>query len=230
MARAGASSGGGGGGGGKADVVQLKLLLIGDSAVGKTSLLLRYMNDSFSTTFVTTIGIDFKVKTMSLDAQPVRLQIWDTAGQERFRTITTSYFRGAQGILLCFDLTNRATFESCGSWVRQVAEHCSSAGSGSDVALVLVGTKADADRLQVSEVEAQALAAQHGMRFFATSAKFNSNVSEAFDALARGALAKSLAASAALTRPASDANIVKPSAAAAAAAGEGAGGKGCGAC
>ena len=80
--------------------LQIKLLMIGDSAVGKTSLLLRYANDTFSSTFITTIGIDFKIKTINLDGKRVKLQIWDTAGQEQFRTITRSYFRGAQGIVL----------------------------------------------------------------------------------------------------------------------------------
>ena len=80
--------------------LQIKLLMIGDSGVGKTCLLLRYANDSFSNTFITTIGIDFKIKQLQLGDKKVKLQIWDTAGQERFRTITTSYFRGAQGILL----------------------------------------------------------------------------------------------------------------------------------
>ena len=80
--------------------LQIKLLMIGDSAVGKTSLLLRYANDTFSSTFITTIGIDFKIKTIDLAGKRVKLQIWDTAGQEQFRTITRSYFRGAQGIVL----------------------------------------------------------------------------------------------------------------------------------
>jgi small GTP-binding protein len=212
---------------------QLKLLLIGDSAIGKTSLLLRYMDDRFSQSFVSTIGIDFKVKLLELDGQKVRLQIWDTAGQERFRTITTSYFRGAHGILLCFDMTDRKSFLSVEGWTKQIAEHCASAsGGGPDsVALLLVGTKSDmADKLQVSEAEGQALAAQHKMRFFATSAKFNSNVKECFDALARAALAASLAAEggagAGAARKAAE-GTVRPGAED---AGAGSAGKGCGAC
>ena len=90
-------------GGPRAFDLQIKLLMIGDSAVGKTSLLLRYANDTFSSTFITTIGIDFKIKTVDLDGKRVKLQIWDTAGQEQFRTITRSYFRGAQGIVLVRD-------------------------------------------------------------------------------------------------------------------------------
>ena len=103
--------------------LQIKLLMIGDSAVGKTSLLLRYANDTFSSTFITTIGIDFKIKTVDLDGRRVKLQIWDTAGQEQFRTITRSYFRGAQGIVLVYDITDRRTFNSVRSWMAQITDH-----------------------------------------------------------------------------------------------------------
>lgn len=110
--------------------------------VGKTCLLLRYANDSFSPTFITTIGIDFKIKNITLEGKRIKLQvkitwkihykisiftlckIWDTAGQERFRTITTSYFRGAQGILLVYDVTDRATFQSIRNWVAQIQMVC----------------------------------------------------------------------------------------------------------
>jgi Ras-related protein Rab-8A len=86
--------------------------------------LLRYANDSFSPTFITTIGIDFKIKNIQLDGKRIKLQIWDTAGQERFRTITTSYFRGAQGILLVYDVTDRQTFTSIRNWVAQIQMVC----------------------------------------------------------------------------------------------------------
>jgi Ras-related protein Rab-8A len=88
--------------------------------VGKTCLLLRYANEAFSPTFITTIGIDFKIKNIQLGGKRIKLQIWDTAGQERFRTITTSYFRGAQGILLVYDVTDRTTFLSIRNWVQQI--------------------------------------------------------------------------------------------------------------
>jgi Ras-related protein Rab-8A len=180
---------------GKREVVdaQLKLLIIGDTAVGKTSLLLRYNDDKFATSFVSTLGIDFKTKVVDLDGQKVRLQIWDTAGQERFRTITTSYFRGAHGILLAFDATERKTFATVGSWMSQIAEH-----ADEGVACMLVATKADmTDRIQVPDKEAEALAAQHGLRYLPTSAKLNSNVKESFETLARLALKKANADTAA---------------------------------
>jgi small GTP-binding protein len=91
---------------------QIKLLLIGDSGVGKSCCLLRFSEDSFTPSFITTIGIDFKIRTIELDGKKVKLQIWDTAGQERFRTITTAYYRGAMGILLVYDVTDERSFNS----------------------------------------------------------------------------------------------------------------------
>jgi Ras-related protein Rab-8A len=162
--------------------LQIKLLMIGDSGVGKTCLLLRYANDSFSPTFITTIGIDFKIKTVCLDNTVVKLQIWDTAGQERFRTITTSYFRGAQGILLVYDVCDRGSFENISNWIGQIEQH-----ADINVTKVLIGNKCDADpsKIQVTEAEGQALADQYGIKFFLTSAKNNLNVTEAFESVAR---------------------------------------------
>ena len=93
-------------------MAQIKLLLIGDSGVGKSCCLLRFSEDSFTPSFITTIGIDFKIRTIELDGKRVKLQIWDTAGQERFRTITTAYYRGAMGILLVYDVTDERSFNS----------------------------------------------------------------------------------------------------------------------
>lgn len=92
--------------------LQIKLLLIGDSGVGKSCCLLRFSEDSFTPSFITTIGIDFKIRTINLDGKRVKLQIWDTAGQERFRTITTAYYRNAMGILLVYDVTDERSFKS----------------------------------------------------------------------------------------------------------------------
>lgn len=96
----------------EANLYQIKLLLIGDSGVGKSCCLLRFSEDSFTPSFITTIGIDFKIRTIELDGKRVKLQIWDTAGQERFRTITTAYYRGAMGILLVYDVTDERSFNS----------------------------------------------------------------------------------------------------------------------
>nr|CAD7587815.1 unnamed protein product [Timema genevievae] len=99
-----------------------KLLLIGDSGVGKTCILFRFSDDAFTTTFISTIGIDFKIKTVELRGKKIKLQIWDTAGQERFHTITTSYYRGAMGIMLVYDITNEKSFENIVKWLRNIDE------------------------------------------------------------------------------------------------------------
>uniref|UniRef100_A0A7S1G9L4 Ras-related protein Rab-1 n=1 Tax=Bicosoecida sp. CB-2014 TaxID=1486930 RepID=A0A7S1G9L4_9STRA len=165
---------------GEAFDLQIKLLTIGDSGVGKTCLLLRYANASFSPTFITTIGIDFKIKTIDLGGKRVKLQIWDTAGQERFRTITTSYFRGAQGILLVYDITDRGSFENINNWVRQIAQY-----GDKHVNKILIGNKCDmeGDRA-VTKQEGEELAKQHNMPFFETSAKTDVGVGPAFSEIA----------------------------------------------
>ncbi|CAF4988266.1 unnamed protein product, partial [Rotaria socialis] len=99
-----------------------KLLLIGDSGVGKTCVLLRFCDSAFSTTFISTIGIDFKIRTIDLDGRKIKLQIWDTAGQERFKTITTAYYRGAMGIMLVYDITSEKSFDNIKNWIRNIEE------------------------------------------------------------------------------------------------------------
>lgn len=161
--------------------LHVKLLMLGDTGVGKTCLLLRYAFDSFSPTFITTIGIDFKIKEVELDGLRIKLQIWDTAGQERFRTITVSYFKGAHGILLVYDVSERDSFENIQHWVHQIREN-----ADERVRLVLVGNKCDREESRVvSTKEGQDLAKQYGVSFFETSAKDNLNVDECYTAIAR---------------------------------------------
>jgi len=180
--------------------MQIKLLTIGDSAVGKTCILLRYASDSFQTTFITTIGIDFKTKNVNIDGKPLRLQIWDTAGQERFRTITTSYFNGAQGILLVYDVTDRSTFNSIRNWIDQIQQH-----ADENVNMLLIGNKVDLLRdervmedlqangqTHVTTEEGRALASEYGVEFFETSAKENINVDAAFQAIAKATMERML--------------------------------------
>ena len=125
----------------------VKLLLIGDSGVGKSCLLLRFSDDQFTASFITTIGIDFKVKTVDLEGKRVKLQIWDTAGQERFRTITSAYYRGAMGILLTYDVTDRRSFENVRNWMANVKEHASER-----VVVSLVGNKDDCEDLSLIHI------------------------------------------------------------------------------
>jgi Ras-related protein Rab-8A len=100
--------------------LQIKLMMIGDQAVGKTALLVRYADGDFSEVLLPTIGIDFKIKTIELQSKTIKLQIWDTAGQERFRTITQAYYRGAMGILLIYDVTNTKSWSNVRNWVRNI--------------------------------------------------------------------------------------------------------------
>uniref|UniRef100_A0A8C3NM02 small monomeric GTPase n=1 Tax=Geospiza parvula TaxID=87175 RepID=A0A8C3NM02_GEOPR len=149
-----------------------KLLLIGDSGVGKTCALFRFSEDAFNATFISTIGIDFKIRTIELDGKRIKLQIWDTAGQERFRTITTAYYRGAMGIMLVYDITNEKSFENIRNWVRNIEEHASP-----DVEKMILGNKCDAnDKRQVSREQGEKLAASFGIKFMETSAKANINI------------------------------------------------------
>uniref|UniRef100_A0A453FW00 Ras-related protein ARA-3 n=1 Tax=Aegilops tauschii subsp. strangulata TaxID=200361 RepID=A0A453FW00_AEGTS len=154
----------------------IKLLLIGDSGVGKSCLLLRFSDGSFTTSFITTIGIDFKIRTIELDGKRIKLQIWDTAGQERFRTITTAYYRGAMGILLVYDVTDESSFNNIRNWIRNIEQHASD-----NVNKILIGNKADMDESK----RGQALADEYGIQFFETSAKTNLNVEQVFFSIAR---------------------------------------------
>ena len=157
-----------------------KLLLIGDSGVGKTCILFRFADDQFNTSFISTIGIDFKIKTVEINGKRVKLQIWDTAGQERFHTITTSYYRGANGIMMCYDITNTKSFDNITKWLRNIADHASE-----DVLRILLGNKADMEeKRMISTARGQEVAQQNGIKFYETSAKNNTNIEEAFITLA----------------------------------------------
>ena len=163
----------------------IKLLLIGDSAVGKSAILTRFADDSFTQSFISTVGIDFKIRHMTVDGKRMKLQIWDTAGQERFKTITTAYYRGAMGILLVYDVTNETTFANINTWMSAIRQHASDS-----VNKVLLGNKADTSgplvqKRAVTTARGQALAEQHGILFFETSAKNGINIEEAFSTIAR---------------------------------------------
>merc|ERR1711874_641300 len=115
-----------------------KLVLIGDSGAGKSSLLLRFADDTFTENYITTIGVDFRFKTIPVDNKSVKLQIWDTAGQERFRTITSAYYRGADGIVLVFDVTDRESFDHVDDWLTEVNRYVNDS-----TMMLLLGNKCD---------------------------------------------------------------------------------------
>eukprot|EP01125_Pyxidicula_operculata_P021098 TRINITY_DN79_c0_g1_i1.p1 TRINITY_DN79_c0_g1~~TRINITY_DN79_c0_g1_i1.p1 ORF type:complete len:201 (+),score=34.11 TRINITY_DN79_c0_g1_i1:103-705(+) len=158
-----------------------KIVLIGDSGTGKSSLLLRYADDVFTENFISTIGVDFKVKTTKLEGTKVKLQIWDTAGQERFRTITSSYYRGAHAIMVVYDVTNRESFENVTRWLQEIGQY-----TCEDVERILIGNKCDlADERKVYFEEGRELADSYAMPFFETSAKMSSSVADSFESVAK---------------------------------------------
>ncbi|KAM3174682.1 hypothetical protein ACTXT7_010058 [Hymenolepis weldensis] len=153
-----------------------KLLLIGDSGVGKSCLLLRFSDDTFTDTYISTIGVDFKIRTLELDGKIVKLQIWDTAGQERFRTITSSYYRGAQGIIIVYDITDEASFTNLKTWLTEIDLY-----ANTTVNRLLVGNKCDlSSRRAVSFEDGQSRADSLSIPFMETSAKTAENVHQAF--------------------------------------------------
>jgi len=158
----------------------VKLLLIGDSGVGKSSLLAKFADDKFAHNMSQTIGMDFKVKMLNLGGKRVKLQIWDTAGQERFHTITQQYYRNAMGIVLVYDVTSEESFANIRRWAAQIAAH-----GGESTNRILLGNKADwSDRRVIDTARGQALADEFGISFFETSAKSGMNVEQSFVSIA----------------------------------------------
>uniref|UniRef100_H3CBZ9 small monomeric GTPase n=1 Tax=Tetraodon nigroviridis TaxID=99883 RepID=H3CBZ9_TETNG len=157
-----------------------KLLLIGDSGVGKSCLLLRFADGAYTDSYISTIGVDFKIRTVDMDGKTVKLQIWDTAGQERFRTITSSYYRGAHGIVLVYDVTEQASFDNVRLWMDEIERYACE-----DVSRLLVGNKSDLLAQKVVDAAAaQDLASCLKIPFLETSAKNSENVEKVFLTLA----------------------------------------------
>jgi len=157
-----------------------KLLLIGDSGVGKSSLLLRFADDTFTDSYISTIGVDFKIRTIELDGKTIKLQIWDTAGQERFRTITSSYYRGAHGIIVVYDVTDQESFNNVKQWMNEIDRYATE-----NVNKLLVGNKCDmTNKKVVDRSTAEEFASNLGIPFLETSAKNSTNVEQAFITMA----------------------------------------------
>jgi small GTP-binding protein len=161
--------------------IQFKILVVGDSACGKTSTIIRYTNDLFSPTFITTIGIDFKIKYINQDNKKIKLIIWDTAGQERFRTITTSFFRGANALIVLYSVDNRLSFENIKGWIEEINKYLQKPY------YVLVANKIDIDEHQrvISESEGRALAKNYNVPYYEISAKKGTNVNLPFEYIAK---------------------------------------------
>mmetsp|Transcript_1040 Transcript_1040/g.1788 ORF Transcript_1040/g.1788 Transcript_1040/m.1788 type:complete len:208 (+) Transcript_1040:101-724(+) len=174
------------GGGMKRDYDYLfKLVLIGDSGVGKSCLLLRFADDSFTDSYISTIGVDFRFRTLKINKKTVKLQIWDTAGQERFRTITSAYYRGADGIIMVYDVTSQESFEHVDEWLNEVDRF-----ANENTCKLLVGNKADlTEERKVAGDMARALANRLNVQFLETSAKTSTNVTTAFSLMAEELIA-----------------------------------------
>lgn len=161
-------------------LAKYKLVFLGDQGVGKTSIITRFMYDSFDKNYQATIGIDFLSKTMYLEDRTVRLQLWDTAGQERFRSLIPSYIRDSSVAVVVYDITNRASFLNTSKWIEDVRNE-----RGNDVIIVLVGNKTDvSDRRQVSVEEGEDKSNKENIMFIETSAKAGFNIKALFRKLA----------------------------------------------
>ena len=163
-----------------------KILLLGDSGVGKSCIILRYIENNFSTNLMNSIGVDFKLKNIELDNKKIKLQIWDTAGQERFRTITTSYYKGAHAIIICFDITDRGSFEHIRNWMADIDKFAKEG-----VLRILVGNKCDLEHTrQVRKEEGNEIANNYGIKYIETSAKDTINIEDLFISTAKTLLSK----------------------------------------
>ena len=163
--------------------LKLKVMVLGESMVGKTSLITRYTNEKFGGRYLCTVGIDFQKKKLLISNKKIVLQIWDTAGQERFRNVTKNYFHASQGFVLAYDINNKDSFEKMQYWVEEIQSN-----ADEKIKCILVGTKCDLDSREVQFDEGDELAEKFGFKFFETSAKDNINIKETFEALVKDIL------------------------------------------
>ena len=160
--------------------INLKILILGDSSVGKTSLLLKYADGYFPTIYVATIGIEYKVKKININGADINLQIWDTAGEERFRSITQNYMKGADGILYVFDITQKSSFDNLKTWIRQSEEITEGFKK------IIVGNKSDLENeRRIQKETVQKFCDERNIKGIEVSAKMGTKVSEAFETLAK---------------------------------------------
>ncbi|RAL42382.1 unnamed protein product [Cuscuta campestris] len=156
-----------------------KIVLIGDSGVGKSNILSRFTRNEFCLESKSTIGVEFATRTLQVEGKTVKAQIWDTAGQERYRAITSAYYRGAVGALLVYDITKKQTFDNVQRWLRELRDH-----ADSNIVIMMAGNKSDLNHLRaVSEEDGQALAEKEGLSFLETSALEAYNVEKAFQTI-----------------------------------------------
>ena len=151
-----------------------QLLIIGDSTVGKTSILSRFANGTFNANYLATVGLDNFTKDETIDDKNVRIKIWDTAGQERYKALTKGFFRNAQGIMIVYDVTNQETYESLKYWIQSIKTHI-----GDDLAhipIVIIGNKIDSEEREVKTEDAENFCKEQNYPYFETSAKTGENI------------------------------------------------------
>ncbi|KAL0482870.1 Ras-related protein Sec [Acrasis kona] len=167
-----------------------KIVVVGDAGCGKSSMLMRYIDSEFHTDMLTTIGVDFKLKTMEVEGKIIKVQFWDTAGQERFKSIVSGYYRGADGVLVTYDVTNNS-FYNVPRWLNEIHQ-----GSGRDTKIMLVATKCDdVYNRVIDRQKGEELAARHNIPYIETSAKKNMNIDECFDGIVNNVIKSDFIAS-----------------------------------
>ena len=163
---------------------KVKLMIIGDSSVGKTSLLKKYCKNEFSNSYITTVGIDFQVKLLNINDKKIKIQIWDTAGEERYRVVAKNYFNTSDGFIIMYDITNRDSFDSISNWIEQIKDSTPNYKKS-----VLFGNKSDLNKLRNVQInEGKELAQKNDFKFFETSAKDGLNLNEGIESLVKDVL------------------------------------------
>ena len=165
---------------------KVQLLIIGDSTVGKTSILSRYTNGDFNPHYLATVGLDFFKKDEVFDGKTIRIKIWDTAGQERYKSLTQGYFRNAEGIMIVYDVSNLVSFENLKYWIQSIKTHIDI--DKGEIPAIIIGNKIDIFEREVKKEDAEAFAQQEGFKYFETSAKSGKGVNECIKYLVKTVL------------------------------------------
>ena len=164
-----------------------KVLLLGNSYVGKTCILLRFSEDSFNENYELTIGLNYRIKTLNIDNNPIKMQIWDTSGEEKFKAIAKNFYRGAHGVLLIYDICEKNSFLDVRDWIEQIVENT----DNDNMVMILCGNKCDKEKERIiTKEEGEDLAKNYGIPFFECSAKNNTNINEMFNTMAQNIYSK----------------------------------------